>query len=38
MQNQVITHEDPKTFEDWGFISEEAPFRQLALMPDNGIT
>ena len=35
---QLITHKNQSTFNEWGFISEEAPFRQLALMPDNGIT
>ena len=37
-KKQLITHQDSNIFNKWGFISEEAPFRQLALMPDNGIT
>ena len=32
IKEQLITHEDPKIFEDWGFINEEAPFRQLTLI------
>ena len=28
---QIITHIDPKTFNDWGFISEEPPYQQLTL-------
>ena len=35
-QGQLITHKDPKIFESWGFVSEEPPFRQLALIEDNG--
>ena len=35
---QLITHENSNIFNEWGFISEEAPFRQLALIPDNVIT
>ena len=35
---QLITHENSNIFNEWGFVSEEAPFRQLALIPDNGIT
>ena len=35
---QLITHKNSNIFNDWGFISEEALFRQLALIPDNGIT
>ncbi|ABX09779.1 hypothetical protein [Prochlorococcus marinus] len=34
-RGQLITHNDPKIFQSWGFISEEAPFRQLALIEDN---
>ena len=37
-KKQLITHEDSNIFNEWGFISEEAPFRQLALIPDNEIT
>ena len=35
---QLITHKNSNIFNEWGFVSEEAPFRQLALIPDNGIT
>ena len=31
---QLITHKDQNIFDSWGFISEEPPFRQLALIPD----
>ena len=31
---QIITHENLSTFEDWGFISEQQPFKQLTLIPD----
>ena len=31
---QLIVHPDPKIFEEWGFINEEPPFRQLMLIPD----
>ena len=32
--NKLIIHSDPKVFDQWGFISEELPFKQLCLMPD----
>ena len=32
-KNQLIIHSDPKVFDQWGFISEELPFRQLSLIP-----
>ena len=32
--NQLIIHSDPKVFDQWGFISEELPFRQLCLIAD----
>ncbi|AAQ00923.1 MULTISPECIES: hypothetical protein [Prochlorococcus] len=35
---QLITHKDSNIFQKWGFINEEPPFRQLALIPDKGIT
>ena len=35
---QLITHSNENIFQDWGFISEEPPFRQLTLIPDKGIT
>ena len=31
-KKQLITHEDPKLFESWGFINEEPPFRQLTFI------
>ena len=33
-QNQLIIHSDPEVFDEWGFISEERPFKQLSLIPD----
>ena len=33
--NQLIIHSDPKVFDQWGFISEELPFKQLSLIPDD---
>ena len=33
-KNQLILHHDPKVFDQWGFISEEVPFKQLCLMSD----
>ena len=33
-KQQLITHKDQNIFKSWGFISEEPPFRQLALIPD----
>ena len=35
---QLITHSNAHIFKNWGFISEEPPFRQLALIPDKDIT
>ena len=32
--NQLIIHTDPRVFDQWGFISEELPFKQLSLIPD----
>ncbi len=37
-EQQLITHSDSNVFNEWGFISEEAPYRQLALIPDKAIT
>ena len=34
-KNQLIIHTDPKIFNQWGFISEELPFKQLSLIPDD---
>ena len=31
---KIIEHENLSIFEDWGFISEEQPFKQLTLIPD----
>ena len=33
-KNQLIIHSDPKVFDQWGFISEELPFKQLSLISD----
>lgn len=32
-EGQRITHADPRTFEAYGFISEEPPGRQLTMLP-----
>ena len=32
--NQLILHHDPEVFDQWGFISEELPFKQLSLISD----
>ena len=32
--NQLIIHADPAVFDQWGFISEELPFKQLCLIPE----
>ena len=34
-RNQLIIHSDPEIFNQWGFISEELPFKQLSLIPDD---
>tara|TARA_B100001029_G_C14731061_1_gene270372 strand:+ start:267 stop:527 length:261 start_codon:yes stop_codon:yes gene_type:complete len=34
-KNQLIIHSDPQVFDQWGFISEELPFKQLCLIPDD---
>ena len=34
-KNKLIIHSDPKIFDQWGFISEELPFKQLSLIPDD---
>ena len=31
---QLITHKNELIFEEWGFISEEPPFRQLTLITE----
>ena len=31
-KNQLITHPDQTIFEEWGFINEAPPFRQLNLI------
>ena len=33
-QRQLITHIDPEVFNKWGFISEQAPYKQLTLILD----
>tara|TARA_B100000214_G_scaffold114038_2_gene80578 strand:+ start:241 stop:495 length:255 start_codon:yes stop_codon:yes gene_type:complete len=32
---QLIIHKDPNIFKEWGFISEEKPYKQLLLIPNN---
>ena len=32
---QIITHSDSEIFNKWGFISEEQPYQQLTLIPEN---
>ena len=32
---QFIIHSDPEVFDEWGFISEERPFKQLSLVPED---
>ena len=34
-KDRLIIHSDPKIFDQWGFISEELPFKQLSLIPDD---
>ncbi len=34
---QLITHKDIKVFEEWGFINEESPYKQLTLICDKNI-
>ena len=34
-KRQLITHSDPAIFEAWGFISEEAPYKQLTLIRED---
>tara|TARA_B100000700_G_scaffold214625_1_gene235953 strand:+ start:311 stop:556 length:246 start_codon:yes stop_codon:yes gene_type:complete len=31
-KKQIITHENSKIFNAWGFISEETPYKQLTLI------
>ncbi len=31
---QLITHNNPEIFQSWGFINEEPPYRQLALIEE----
>ena len=33
-KKQLITHQNEKVFESWGFINEEHAFKQLTLIPD----
>ena len=33
--SQLIIHSDPEVFDEWGFISEERPFKQLSLIPED---
>ena len=32
---QIITHINSKIFNDWGFVSEEPPYKQLTLILEN---
>ena len=34
-ERQLIIHSDSNVFEEWGFISEERPFKQLSLIPED---
>ena len=34
-ERQLIIHSDSDVFEEWGFISEERPFKQLSLIPED---
>ena len=34
-KSQLIIHSDPDIFDEWGFISEERPFKQLSLIPED---
>ena len=36
-KQQIITHKDSKTFDAWGFVSEEPPYQQLTLIPEQEI-
>ena len=31
-KKQIITHKDSRIFNDWGFVSEETPHKQLTLI------
>ncbi len=33
-KRQLITHTDPEIFNKWGFISEQPPYKQLTLIPE----
>jgi len=34
-ERQLIIHSDSEVFDEWGFISEEPPFKQLSLIPED---
>ena len=34
---QIITHTNSKIFSDWGFVSEEQPYKQLTLILEKTI-
>ena len=36
-KQQIITHKDSKTFNAWGFITEEPPYQQLTLILEEEI-
>ena len=33
-ERQLITHPNPEIFNKWGFVSEQAPYKQLTLIPE----
>ena len=35
---QMIIHKNPQIFQEWGFISEESPHRQLTLIPEKNLS
>ncbi len=34
-KEQLITHNDPNIFKEWGFINEQSPYNQLQLINDS---
>ena len=34
-ERQLIIHSDSDVFDEWGFISEELPFKQLSLISED---
>tara|TARA_Y100001968_G_scaffold258865_1_gene245944 strand:+ start:5413 stop:5667 length:255 start_codon:yes stop_codon:yes gene_type:complete len=33
-ESQLIIHPDPDIFNNWGFVNEEPPYKQLLLIPE----